>query len=85
MALAIVQDVADAFADGVVWVDLAPVAQPAAVCGVFAAACGLSSDSDVGLGDRLHSAQHARQLLLVDNCEHVLDAVAEVVGPLLPE
>ncbi len=86
LALAIAQDVADAFADGVVWIDLAPVAQPAAVCGVFAAACGLSFDGDIGIADRLHSALHARQLLLlVDNCEHMRDAVADVVGPLLAE
>lgn len=86
LALAIAQDVADAFADGVVWVDLAPVADAAAVSGVFATACGLSSDTEISAGDRLRRALHAQQLLLlVDNCEHVLDAVAELVGPLLAE
>lgn len=84
LALAIAQDVEHAFTDGIVWVDLAPVTDPAAVPGVVATAIGLSTEPDAAPADRLRHALHARQLLLlVDNCEHVLDPVADLVSLLL--
>ena len=46
LALAIAGDVADHFADGVVWVDLAPLADPALVPATVAAALRLPSAAD---------------------------------------
>lgn len=77
------------FADGVFFVDLAPVADPDLVAQTLAAACGLApGDSPVGstrtFVDRLVMALTSRRcLLLVDNCEHLLDATAELVDRLL--
>src|SRR5262249_20831292 len=42
LALAIADEVADSFADGVAWVDLAPISDPALVPTVLAAAVGLA-------------------------------------------
>lgn len=84
LALAIAHDVADAFTDGVIWVDLAAVTDPVAVPGAVATALGLASETDAAQADRLYHALHARQLLLlVDNCEQVLHAVADLVSLLL--
>jgi predicted ATPase/DNA-binding winged helix-turn-helix (wHTH) protein len=77
------------FADGVFFVDLAPVADPELVPHTLAAACGLApGDSVVGggrsLADRLVAVLAPRHaLLLVDNCEHLLDAVAALADRLL--
>jgi non-specific serine/threonine protein kinase len=84
LALAIAGDVAAHFADGMVWVDLAPLADPALVPAAAAAALGLRPASDSPIGDVLIGALHPRQtLLLLDNCEHLADATADLVGSLL--
>ena len=84
LALAIAHSVASAFADGVIWVDLAPLADPALVPPTVAAVLGVIQSSHGSLADDLSRALHARQtLLLLDNCEHVLDATAELVSVLL--
>src|SRR5215213_10048945 len=84
LALAIADDVADHFADGVVWVDLAPLTDPALVPAAFIAALGLRPAADTAIGEALIHALHPRQtLLLLDNCEHVLAASADLVGSLL--
>ncbi|MDF3039929.1 MAG: uncharacterized protein K0Q71_2635, partial [Thermomicrobiales bacterium] len=83
LALAIAADVAGAFADGVVWVDLAPLVDPARIPAAVAAALGLMPTPQGSSGDDLVRALHARQtLLLLDNCEHLLSA-ADLVASLL--
>lgn len=77
------------FPDGVFFVDLAPVADPDLVAQTLAAACGLApGDSPPGVSrswvERLVSALSPRRaLLLVDNCEHLLDAAADLADALL--
>ncbi len=77
------------FPDGVFFVDLAPVADPDLVAQTLAAACGLTpGDSPPGVSrsfvQRLVSALSPRRaLLLVDNCEHLLDAAADLADALL--
>src|SRR5215217_6010716 len=84
LALAIAGDVAAHFADGVEWVDLAPLADPALVPAAVAATLGVRPSSDDPIEDALIYALHPRQtLLLFDNCEHLLDATADLVGSLL--
>jgi non-specific serine/threonine protein kinase len=84
LALAVADDVADAFADGVVWIDLAPLSDPALVPTAIAAALGLAPTTDVPIRDALTHALHPRQtLLLLDNCEHLLAEVADFVSTLL--
>jgi predicted ATPase len=81
-------EVADAeqamFTDGVFFVDLAPVTDPHAV--VVAIATGI--DLTIGDPDQLHDEISrflaTRSVLLVmDNCEHLLDETASVVDDLL--
>ncbi|WP_327005122.1 hypothetical protein OHA72_60675 [Dactylosporangium sp. NBC_01737] len=63
------------------WVDLAALGDPPAVAPAFAAATGLVVEGR--LADSLAAwARGAEGLLVVDNCEHLLDAVHEILGGL---
>ena len=69
-----------AHADGACLVALASVADPVDVPNVIAASLGLHEHSAQPLVDAL--ARHLAQrhiLLILDNCEHLLEAVAAVV------
>jgi predicted ATPase/class 3 adenylate cyclase len=77
------------FPDGVFFVDLAPLGDPELVAPAVASAVGLSSGDAMGglggaLDDRLVASLAGRRcLLLIDNCEHLLDAVAALVDRML--
>jgi predicted ATPase/DNA-binding CsgD family transcriptional regulator len=76
--------VADRFADGVWLAELAAVRDPAQVAVVVATALGIRDLPAVAVADVLVRALARRQLLLVlDNCEHVIGAAAELCGGLL--
>ena len=84
LALAVAHEVAGAFADGVAFVDLAPLADPTLVLPTVAQALGVPEGGDRPLAELVRGFLRPRQLLLVlDNCEHLLAAVAAVVGDLL--
>jgi predicted ATPase len=84
LSLAIAQDVSRSFADGLIWVDLAPVADPGLVPSTVAAALAVPVARDQPLAQALARRLRARQtLLLFDNCEHVLAETADLVATLL--
>jgi predicted ATPase len=65
-------------------VELAAVADPAAVPDVVAAVLGVIPQPGLSVTQSVASAlEGRRRLLIVDNCEHVLDAVAELVSQIL--
>ena len=69
--------VADRFADGVWLVELAAVTDPARVPSAVAAALGIRERPGVPVADSLAGVLAGWQVLLVlDNCEHVITAVA---------
>jgi predicted ATPase/DNA-binding CsgD family transcriptional regulator len=76
--------VACRFADGVWLAELAAVRDPAQVAAAVAAALGIRELPAVAAADAVAHALARRQLLLVlDNCEQVIDAAAELCGRLL--
>ncbi len=76
--------VAGRFADGVWVAELAAVAEPALVPAMVAAVLGLHQAAGVPIVDALAARLARQQLLLVlDNCEHVLDAVAQFCATVL--
>lgn len=84
LALAIADAVAGAFADGVVWVDLAPLTDPTLVPAAIATAIGLTPAPGQPIAAELAQVLRPRQtLLLLDNCEHVLADTAALVAALL--
>jgi len=76
--------VAGRFADGGWLAELALVSDPAQVPGVAAAALGVPGQPGVPPAEVLARVLARRQLLLVlDNCEHVIGAAAELCAGLL--
>jgi predicted ATPase/class 3 adenylate cyclase/DNA-binding CsgD family transcriptional regulator len=72
------------FGDGVWYVDLAPIAHPGLVSVTVARALGLPDQPGRSTMDTLLRFVRDRQILVVlDNCEHLLDACAELVVALL--
>ena len=82
LACEVARRVAGRFADGVWLVELAAVQEPALV--PAAVALQVHQRPGMSLVEALTGVLARRQLLLaLDNCEHVLDAVAELCGRLL--
>jgi predicted ATPase len=80
----VARQVACRFADGVWLAELAAVRDPAQVAAAVAVALGIRELPAVAAGDALAHALAGRQLLLVlDNCEQVIDAAAELCARLL--
>ena len=80
----VARQVAGRFADGVWLAELATVRDPGQVAATVAAALGVRDLPSVAAADALARALARRQLLLVlDNCEHVIGAAAELCGRLL--
>ena len=76
--------VAGRFADGAWLAELAPVRDPALVPAVVAAALGVREQPGVPAAGALARVLARQQLLLVlDNCEHVAGAAAELCAGLL--
>jgi len=76
--------VADRFPDGVWLVDLAPISAPELIVPTIASALGVREVAHRILRDTLVTALARREiLLLLDNCEHVVDSVAPLVEMLL--
>jgi non-specific serine/threonine protein kinase len=84
LALEIAADATGEFADGVIWVDLAPVREPAQVPATVAGSLGIVPLPDQPIIETVTRSLRPRQtLLLLDNCEHLLPGVAEVASVLL--
>jgi non-specific serine/threonine protein kinase len=78
------QQVENRFADGAWLVELASVQDPDQVAGVAAAALGVHEQPGLPAGEALARVLARQQVLLVlDNCEHVIGAVAALCAGLL--
>ncbi|MEO5735429.1 MAG: winged helix-turn-helix domain-containing protein [Rubrivivax sp.] len=84
MALQLAERLLPSFADGVWFIDLAPWQAPQHVAAALANAIGVREEAGTPTLERL--AAHLGQvttLLVLDNCEHLIDAVSELVDTLL--
>jgi predicted ATPase/DNA-binding winged helix-turn-helix (wHTH) protein len=68
---------------GVQFVDLASLSDPRLVAGALASVLGLSAVVDDALPGLLAFLNDKELLILFDNCEHVVEAVAEVAEAIL--
>jgi predicted ATPase len=83
LALEVAWELRERFADGVVFVPLAPLHDPELVIDAIAQACGLHATGTVALGDEVRGYLRGKQLLLVlDNFEHLLSATLTVADLL---
>ena len=84
LALDVATRLTDEFIDGVWVFELAAVADPAAVPDAVAAVLGITQQPGKSVSDSVASALEGRSRLLVfDNCEHVVDNVADLVDAIL--
>ncbi len=84
LALEVATQLADEFVDGVWFFELAAVADPAAVPDAVAAVLGITQQPGKSVSESVASALEGRSRLLVfDNCEHVVDSVADLVAAIL--
>jgi predicted ATPase/DNA-binding winged helix-turn-helix (wHTH) protein len=84
LALAAARRLLPNFADGVWVAELAPLADPALVPATVAAAAGIELAAGAVSPERVANALSRKELLLVlDNCEHVIDAAAGMAEAVL--
>src|SRR6185369_13441740 len=84
LALSVVTEVAGRYADGAWYVDLVPVTDPAMVAPAIAATLGLGERQARSAEDTVLGWLAPREALLVlDNCEHLLDGMPVLLERLL--
>jgi predicted ATPase/class 3 adenylate cyclase/DNA-binding CsgD family transcriptional regulator len=84
LAVQAAAELADQFGDGLCYVDLAPITHPGVVPVTVARALGLPDQPGRSTMDTLLRFIRDRQILVVlDNCEHLLDASSELVVAIL--
>ena len=84
LAIEVAGELTQRFADGVWYVDLAPITHPGVVPLAVARALGLPDQPGSSITETLLRFVCGRHMLLVlDNCEHVLEAGAALVNDIL--
>ena len=86
LALEVAGRLADEFPDGVWFFELAAVADPAAVPDAVAAVLGITQQPGKSVAESVAAALEGRvRLLVIDNCEHVRDAAADLIEAILAQ
>jgi predicted ATPase/class 3 adenylate cyclase len=86
LALEVATVLADEFPDGVWVFELASVADPAAVPDAVAAVLGVTQQPRMTMSESIAAALEGRvRLLVFDNCEHVVDAAADLIDLVLAD
>jgi non-specific serine/threonine protein kinase len=84
LSIELANTVAERFRDGVAFVELAPIEDPRSIVGAIAAALGVSADPKRSLIELLlHYLADREQLIVLDNCEHLIGACAAICMQLL--
>jgi hypothetical protein len=84
LALQIAAEALPRFADGAWLIELGPIGDPDAVVEVATATLGIQQHQGRTLAESLVEALRTKEMLLViDNCEHLLDASAALVTDLV--
>ena len=84
LAVEVASRLADEFDDGVWWVDLAPIADPVVVSVTVARTLGLPDQPGRSPMETVQRFISDRKiLLLLDNCEHLLDVCGDAITTLL--
>lgn len=86
LSLQLAADLLQTYPDGVWWVELAPLADPALVPTEVAAVLGVREEPGRACMATLTDELRPKHLLLIlDNCEHLLAACGELAEALLPD
>lgn len=83
LALQVGEELKDSFADGVWWVDLAPITNPELAVKAVANVFDIREDEGRPLLQTLVDVMRPKELLLIlDNCEHLLKEAARIAAAL---
>jgi predicted ATPase len=86
LAVEVAARLVDEFPDGVWFFELAAVSDPAAVPDAVAAVLGIIQQPGKNVSESVAAALEGRvRLLVFDNCEHVLDAAADLIEAILTQ
>ena len=86
LALEAAARLADEYPDGVWFFELAAVTDPAAIPDAVAAVLGITQQPGKTVSESVAAALEGRvRLLVIDNCEHVLDAAADLIDAILAQ
>jgi predicted ATPase/DNA-binding XRE family transcriptional regulator len=84
LAVEVASGLLDKFPGGTYWTELGQVSDPVSVRGTVLRSLDAAEQPGVPLADQLLAALPGeRTLLVIDNCEHVLDAAAAVIAEVL--
>jgi non-specific serine/threonine protein kinase len=84
LSIIVVEQVLENYANGVWLVELAPILDPLLVPRTIALTLGLRDDPQRSTIDLLSDyLREKRMLILIDNCEHVLEACAQLIDTML--
>jgi predicted ATPase len=84
LATEVAARLADEFPDGVWFFELAAVTDPAAVPDAVASVLGITQQPGKTVSESVAATLEGRlRLLVIDNCEHVLDASADLIEAIL--
>jgi predicted ATPase/class 3 adenylate cyclase len=84
LSLQLAAELLPTFSDGVWFVELAPLADPALLLQTIASVFGLREQRGMSLHELLVNYLRAKQLLLIlDNCEHLVQACAQLADQFL--
>ncbi len=84
LSLQVAAELVDRYADGVWFIELAPINNPELVPKVVATALGVDEEAGHPISDTLLNYLNTKQALLVlDNCEHLLAAAAQLVNAII--
>jgi predicted ATPase len=83
VALAVARGLVDSYEHGVRFVDLAPLLDPHLVPTALAAGLGLETGSGNPIDGLIAALRDQQMLLVLDNCEHVIEAAAALAVEVL--
>jgi len=83
VALRVAEQLIGHYRDGIRWLDLAPINDPLMIAGHLATLLGLSLHDDEPMSGLSTFLRERQMLLVIDNCEHLIDAIALLCESIL--
>jgi predicted ATPase len=80
LSVEVARSIVERYADGVWLIELAPLVDPGLIVSAIGTALGFQDSTEASL---LAALQDKRLLLLLDNCEHLIEAAASIVDRLV--
>ena len=80
LSVEVARSIVERYADGVWLIELAPLVDPGLIVSAIGTVLGFQNSTEASLLDAL---REKRLLLLLDNCEHLIEAAASIVDRLV--